>query len=133
MMNCVTGTSLNAAAIDKDGPRENILTVYECATRPASPAAYIEERFLASLGMTAFVQEGLTLSKPESMGHRNVLRVYECASRLLLRRYQVELRGPFLIKQCAFGLVATAPMFVAAGDEYIFARPDTLFAGIILV
>src|SRR5216684_6437828 len=47
---------------------------------------------------------------------------------LLLRRYKVELRGAFLIKQCAFGLVAAAPMFVAAGDEYIFAGPDTLFA-----
>jgi hypothetical protein len=38
------------------------------------------------------------------------------AARLLLRRYQVELRRPLLIKQSAFGLVAAAPMLVAAGD-----------------
>jgi len=28
----------------------------------------------------------------------------------------------FLIKECAFGLVAAAPMFVAAGDKYICIR-----------
>ena len=59
--------------------------------------------------------------------------VYECAGPLLLHRYQVELAGAFLIKKSAFGLIAAAPVFVAARDEYIFAGADTLFAGFVLV
>src|ERR1700730_9128467 len=51
----------------------------------------------------------------------------------LLRWYDVELPGTFLIKYRAFGLVAAAPMLVAPRDEEKFARPDTLFAGFIFV
>lgn len=52
---------------------------------------------------------------------------------LLLGRYEVELAGAFLIEEGAFGFVAAAPVFVAAGDEDIFARADTFFAGVILI
>src|SRR5882724_11465704 len=51
----------------------------------------------------------------------------------LLRRYKVELPGPLLIKERAFGLVAAAPVFVATWDEEVFARPDTFFTGFIFI
>jgi hypothetical protein len=51
----------------------------------------------------------------------------------LFGRYEVELPGPFLIKQCAFGLVATAPMFVATRDEEELAWSDTLFSSFIFI
>jgi hypothetical protein len=37
------------------------------------------------------------------------------------------------MKECAFGFVAAAPMFVATRDEEEFTWPDTLFAGFILI
>src|SRR5205085_3312806 len=52
---------------------------------------------------------------------------------LLLRWYEIEFPRPFLIKQCAFRFVATAPMFVATRDSEEISRPHTLFALIILV
>ena len=74
-------------------------------------------------------------TRTESVGPRrnssSDLRL--CCRSLLLCRYKVELAGAFLIKQSALGFVAAAPMFVAAGDEDIFAWPDSLFASIILV
>src|SRR5258708_7515922 len=51
----------------------------------------------------------------------------------LVRRYTIELPGPFLIKERAFGLVAAAPVFVATWDEEVFAWPYTFFAGFIFI
>src|SRR4029077_12396096 len=51
----------------------------------------------------------------------------------LLRGYAVEFARPFLIKHCAFGLVAAAPMLVTARDEEEIAGPDALFACLILI
>src|SRR4029077_17749694 len=51
----------------------------------------------------------------------------------LLRRYNVELPGPLLIEERAFGLVAAAPVFVATRNEKEFARPNALFARFILI
>src|SRR6266403_1365884 len=57
------------------------------------------------------------------------MRLVDDAGRSLFRRCKVELPRPFLIEECAFSFVATAPMFVAARDQQVFARTNTLFAG----
>src|SRR6267142_1173517 len=44
------------------------------------------------------------------------MRLADDAGRSLFRRCKVELPRPFLIEECAFSFVATAPMFVAARD-----------------
>jgi len=51
----------------------------------------------------------------------------------LLRWYDVELPGTFLIKHGAFGLIAATPVFMATRNEEELAWPNALFAGIIFV
>src|SRR5712672_491262 len=48
--------------------------------------------------------------------NNGALRFADDAGRSLFRRCKVELPRPFLIEECAFSFVATAPMFVAARD-----------------
>ena len=61
-------------------------------------------------------------------------RAQLCQSRVPpLRWYKVEFPGPFFIKECAFGLVAATPVFVATRDKEEIARPDTLFVCLILI
>ena len=51
----------------------------------------------------------------------------------LFRGDSVELPGALFVEDGAFGFVSAAPVFVAAGDEEVFAWADALFAGVILI
>src|ERR1700686_768160 len=76
----------------------------------------------------------MTWATPALFPRINHATRFEMASFVsLLRRYTVELPGPLLIKERAFGLVAAAPVFVATWDEEELARPNTLFAGFVLI
>jgi len=51
----------------------------------------------------------------------------------LLRRYDIEFRRPFLIKERAFCLVTAASILMTARDSEEISRPHTFFARFIFV
>src|SRR5438874_7059346 len=51
----------------------------------------------------------------------------------LLRREKIEFPRSLLVEERAFGLVAAAPMLVAARNSNEISGADTLFTGVILI
>src|SRR5215472_18520206 len=52
---------------------------------------------------------------------------------LLLRRYEIELCGAFLVKHRAFGLIAAAPVLVPAGHSEKISRSHPFFARVVFI